>query len=88
MNDFQIYLFLYINYLDISPPVQACTGIAGGKEGGSFRVGRVLRPLCRPPFPAWKMAWKMHVRQHVRQPVTVPALETNAHAEKNLCITD
>lgn len=84
MNDFQIYLFLYINYLDISPPVQACTGIAGGKEGGSFRVGRVLRPLCRPPFPAWKMACKMHVRQ----PVTVPALETNAHAEKNLCITD
>ena len=55
MNDFQIYLSLYINYLDISPPAQACTGIAGGKEGGSFRVGRVFRPLCRPPFSAWKM---------------------------------
>ena len=87
MNDFLIYLLLYLllfNYLDISPPAQACTGIAGGKEGGSFRVGRVLRPLCRPPFSAWKMAWMMHVRQ----PVTVPALESNAHAEKNLCITD
>ena len=39
MNDFLIYLLLYLllfNYLDISPPAQACTGIAGGKEGVVF----------------------------------------------------
>lgn len=56
MNDFQIYLFLYINYVDISPRAQACTGIAEAKEGGSFRVGAVSGSSRRPCLSAWGIA--------------------------------